>query len=634
MTNTIRAWLRTSLQGTIVLGLAMIALVWTSVWFHLSVQREAAIRAAFQDTANLARTFEEHISRIIRAEDEKLLVLRTMYQRDPASFQAIDWAHRLKTDSTIALQYSIIDRNGQLATSSLGAVEPVDLADREHFRVHIEADGDTLFIGRPVEERASSRPTIQLSRRLTGADGVFDGVIVASLDPGQLIKFYETIDVGRYGAISLLGTDGYLRAARGLQSDVTRLARNRGVLQRLEQRPIGYYVNDGRLDGIVRIISYRKVADLPLAVLVGLAESEVLAPYYRSAMMYGATGGAVTLIVIAVMILSVRHRRKLEQTYRALRASETEARRNRKIMRTALDNISQGLLMADADGKVVVINRRLIELLELPPVWLKSPPALRTMIGYLIDRGEYRENGNPLDPTSWQNVRKDDGAVPVTRYERTRPDGTVLAITTRDLPDGGTVRTFSDITERKRAEVRIAEMATHDDLTGLANRSLFRDRVDELFLRGQRTGEHFALLLLDLDRFKPINDTLGHMAGDSVLKEVAARLKSCAGANDTVARLGGDEFAILVSDARSEDDVAALADRILKAIAAPFMIDGAPHEIGITIGAVTAGKENSTYSQILMMADQALYTAKKEGRNRYCFARSGYLFRLPTARSA
>ncbi len=208
MTNTIRAWLRTSLQGTIVLGLAMIALVWTSVWFHLNVQREAAVRAAFQDTANLARTFEEHISRIIRAEDEKLLVLRTMYQRDPASFQAIDWAHRLKTDSTIALQYSIIDRNGQLATSSLGAVEPVDLADREHFRVHIEAGDDTLFIGRPVEEHAFSRPAIQLSRRLTGADGVFDGVIVASLDPGQLIKFYETIDVGRYGAISLLGTDG------------------------------------------------------------------------------------------------------------------------------------------------------------------------------------------------------------------------------------------------------------------------------------------------------------------------------------------------------------------------------------------------------------------------------------------
>lgn len=632
MTKTVRAWLRASLQGTIVLGLAMIAVVWTGVWVHLGVQRETAIRGAFHDTANLARSFEEHIKRFVQGYDDRLLVLRELFYRDSSLFGA---RGELKsTPSTLAnFRFGIFDSNGQLIASSFGTGKPLNVADRDHFRFHVTSDKDQLFVGRPVRERMTANVAFHLTRRLEDPDGAFAGTITASIDPTELLKFYQTINIGEKGAISLIGADGYIRACHGLQTDITQLPPNRGVLQHMKTNPAGNYINDGRLDGVVRIISYREVAGLPLTVLVGLAESEVLAPYYRSVMIYGTAGGAITALVIMVMVLSILHRRKLEQTYRALRASETESRQHRKTMRTALDNISQGILMADADGSIVVINRRLIELLELPPGWLKSPPTIRSMVRYLIDRGEYGVNGSLMDAVSWQNLLMGGVAVPVSRYERTRPNGIVLAVNARELPDGGMVRTFSDITERKHAEARIAEMATHDDLTGLANRSLFRDRVDELFLRAQRTGERFALLLLDLDRFKPINDMFGHLAGDGVLKEVAARLQSCAGEKDTVARLGGDEFAILIADASDEGAIAALADGILRAIAVPITIDEQHHEIGITIGAVIAGKESS-YSQLLMMADQALYTAKKEGRNRYCFARSGFLFRLPTARSA
>ena len=165
-------------------------------------------------------------------------------------------------------------------------------------------------------------------------------------------------------------------------------------------------------------------------------------------------------------------------------------------------------------------------------------------------------------------------------------------------PDGGMVRTFTDITERKRAEARIAEMATHDELTGLANRSLFRERVEQALGRAQRYGEPFALLMLDLDRFKPINDTLGHPVGDEVLKETALRLQFCVRETDTVARLGGDEFAILQAQAATQDEVGHLAQRILDAVATPLDINGHRIEIGTTIGVAFAPRDGADHEQL------------------------------------
>ena len=192
------------------------------------------------------------------------------------------------------------------------------------------------------------------------------------------------------------------------------------------------------------------------------------------------------------------------------------------------------------------------------------------------------------------------------------------------------VRTFTDITERKRAEARIAEMATHDELTGLANRSLFRERVEQALDRAQRYGEPFALLMLDLDRFKPINDTLGHPVGDEVLKETALRLQFCVRETDTVARLGGDEFAILQAQATTQDEVGHLAQRILDAVATPLDINGHRIEIGTTIGVAFAPRDAADHDQLIAKADQALYEGKKSGRNCYCFAGSDAS--LPTLR--
>jgi diguanylate cyclase (GGDEF)-like protein len=214
-------------------------------------------------------------------------------------------------------------------------------------------------------------------------------------------------------------------------------------------------------------------------------------------------------------------------------------------------------------------------------------------------------------------------------YERTRPNGVVLEVRTMATPDGGMVRTFTDITLRKRAEARIAEMATHDELTGLANRTLFRERLAQAFGRTQRYGEPFALFMLDLDRFKPINDSLGHPVGDEVLKEAALRLQFCVRETDTVVRLGGDEFAILQAQATTQDEAAELAQRILDAIAEPIEINGHKLEIGTSIGIAFAPRDAADQDQLVAKADQALYEGKKNGRHCYTFAGSDASLPIP-----
>lgn len=614
-------WLKTSLHGATVLGIAMIVLTWGTIAFHLNVIKRTAVQGAFQDSANLARAFEEQMVRTIRGIDSTLLVLRAIYIKNLEAFDLPEWTYQAGIVTDTVIQYALIDGNGRLAASSLGFVAAMDLSDREHFKVHIDNAIDEIFISKPVTGRASGRSSIQLSRRILYPDGTFAGVIVASVDPAQLMQFYQSIDIGRDGAINLIGLDGYVRAARGFKRDITNFSDTDGVLARISNEPIGSFVSPGPIDGIVRLLSYRKVSGLPLAVAVGFGEEETLKSFYSDALKYIAAGTAITVLVFIVMSASGRHRKALTRAYLALRRTEIAAQVRRTELRTALENIEQGLLMVDADGTITVINRQTIELLDLSEEWLVTGRKIKDMLGYLQERGEFA--GSDFDPQVRAMLTSGGLDSSITVYQRTRPNGIILEIRSMPTPDGGLVRTFTDITERKQAEARIAEMATHDELTGLANRALLRERVEQAVGRTQRYGEPFALLMLDLDGFKPINDTLGHPVGDEVLKETARRLRQCVRETDTVARMGGDEFVILQASAVVQEEVGHLADRILDAIAEPIQIGGKRIEIGATIGVAFAPRDAADHDQLIAKADHALYQGKKSGRHCYCFAESG-----------
>jgi diguanylate cyclase (GGDEF)-like protein len=190
------------------------------------------------------------------------------------------------------------------------------------------------------------------------------------------------------------------------------------------------------------------------------------------------------------------------------------------------------------------------------------------------------------------------------------------------MPDGGWVATHEDVTERHRTEARIEHMARHDALTDLPNRTLFAERVNTALQRTSK-GELIAVLSLDLDRFKHVNDTLGHPVGDALLKVVAERLRRTVRESDTVARLGGDEFAVVQLAAPQLEGVTDLAQRIIDVLSAPYEIEGQQMVIGTSVGIAIAPTDGETVAALLKSADVALYRAKTDGRGRYRFFEPG-----------
>jgi diguanylate cyclase (GGDEF)-like protein len=253
-----------------------------------------------------------------------------------------------------------------------------------------------------------------------------------------------------------------------------------------------------------------------------------------------------------------------------LKQREEQLRLENLKLDAALQNMSQGLVMFDRDGKLIVCNQKYAELYRLPPELSRPGVSHKQILEHRIGSGVVAETNS----VRYVKDRTEVG-VPKSPTETILElaDGRTLLVALRPLQNGGWVSTHEDITSRREAEAQIAHMAHHDALTNLPNRTLLRERLEDALAHVQRGGQ-IAVLYLDLDHFKSINDTLGHGVGDELLKAVALRLKSCIGEDDTIARLGGDEFAIVQTAIGSPSDVANLAARIRDALTEPYEFEG------------------------------------------------------------
>jgi diguanylate cyclase (GGDEF)-like protein len=594
-------------RSSALFGIIIIAMLWGGVILKYTEDLRADKRDAERTNYNFAMVFEENVLRSIGEIDKALLYLRRSIEtrKDSTDYSTI--VNTTDLLSEIIVQVAIIDANGIMRASNVGPqpAPPMDLSDREHFQVHVNSREDLLFISKPVIGRVSEKWSVQVSRRFMNRDGTFAGVVVASLNPDHLTRFYDKIDFGSSAAISLIGSDGVVRASGGAADGLTLGQDLRGTDLFTRMRAGENATFD---DGAGRMVTIRKVRGQPLWVSVSINKAAIAQGSWAGLRTDGIAALLLTLIILVAM-------ERIFQT-------EARARQKAKQLQLTLESMSQGIMLVTKDLQVPIINKQCVELLDLPAGLLENPPRFDQIAGCGHDHpgpgGGHRLLGDrPAGPADGENGR-------LTVSERTMASGAIIEVRTGHLLDGGFVQTFTDITKRREAEARIARLASEDPLTALPNRRVFRAALDQISLRdpaadGAPPARDFSVMFLDLDRFKVINDTLGHRVGDLLLQDVAKRLRSSLSAGEILARLGGDEFSVVVQSVQSRAELEGVASRLIDAVAQPYEIDGYRISSSVSIGIAVGPHDGSNADDLLMAADLALNAVKVNNRGTYRF---------------
>ncbi len=581
---------RASLFTEATVVLAFVLLVWTSIGLVLIRERNSELSAAINSTGSLARAFEESTRRTLSEIDQSLLSARAFFVEEGAAFRVSEWAKTQHRSDGMTAQIGLVDAQGYVFDSTMKIPERLYVGDRSHFLAQRDSTQDDLYISDPVVGRSTGHQTIQFSRKLFDVQGSFAGIIVLSLDCDRLSSFYQSLSTTT-SFVALVSRRGTL-LARGpmLAGRIGQSLTDRPLFIALSQSPAGW-LRYRSLEGFDRLTSFRQLQNYPVAVAVGLDVRSALEHYRNMRLALYAGGTALTLIILLAGAAWIRQRRRSAAASLALSAT--------------LANINQGIVMLDERGAVRVANARAAALLGLPPVSQSDSSAIKTAIA----------SAGLLSPTPGPASAQGTDWI-VSDFDSN--DGSIIEVQRRYLAPGKTLMTFADVTEQREWTAKINFIAHHDSVTGLPNRLLLRDHLDEIIARGDSRSGIAALLLIDLDGFKTINDTLGHEAGDLLLVEVARRLKTLSDEQETmVARMGGDEFVIVLSELSDTSIAASLAQAIAGQLARPHILRGREIRVGASIGVAFYPRDGDNSGALLKAADLALYTAKEAGRGTY-----------------
>jgi diguanylate cyclase (GGDEF)-like protein len=612
------------------IGLAVIAIGLT-VWGL----RVDAIEEAANDTGNIATVLAEQTARSVQSIDLVLIELQeriaTLGATTSDELRKLNnpEMHHILTERLARLPQAnviaLVDDDGQVVSSSRRWPPPdVNLSDREFFQYFKANSYKTIHVGTPVANRVTGAQTVFFSKSLNGDSGDFIGIISVGVELTYFRHIYDSITSLRNQSFLFLRNDGTVLVRH---PDVTDRAGRRmpasSPWYRLVSEGGGHYRSPGYFDGEARLVAVRPLRDYPVVVNVAISEAAALANWRRRATSIGiGTLLAGLCSVFLLKTLSGQFHRLLTSEASLAEREAQLAENSRKLEQAnvqvdaALNNMSQGLCMFDKDERLVICNERYLGVYGLSPDIVKSRCTLLELLKHRKQVGTFSSDPEQYVVDLRVRLSQEKNVYFTTHLD----DGRVIAVHNQLVAGGGWLATHDDITERQRSEAQIAHMARHDALTDLANRVLFRERMDEALAQLHRRSEEFSVFVFDLDLFKAVNDSLGHPVGDALLKEVARRLQAIMQKTDTVGRLGGDEFAILQTvETHQKADAIGLANRLLKSICAPYAIDGHQIVIGISLGIALAPDDGTDADQLLKNADLALYRAKSEGRNGYRF---------------
>ncbi|MDB5500975.1 MAG: diguanylate cyclase [Tardiphaga sp.] len=514
---------------------------------------------------------------------------------------------QLKDD--VAGDLTVLDADGNLINWSGAWPAPaINLADRDYFIQLKNVLGVDDEVVRPVLSRMTGGWKTLFARKLEGPNGEFLGVVTRGIEPDHFEKFFASVMLGDKAAIAIFHRDGTLMARYPSAGNATGGKVNGGALMqhlRFSDEPATKRMISP-VDGIDRLGTIRLLRDFPIALVVTATVDGVLADWRSQTRFLVGVAVLSALIIAGLLYLVIRH--MLHQG----RAAQSELTLEKNRLGTAIDNMTQGLLLFDAQARVVICNQRYIDMYGLSRAVIAPGRPFRDVIAHRKETGTFEGD---VDAYVYSVMR--DVGRSTTQMIHTA-DGRTIQISSRPVADGGWVATHEDVTQRRITEEKIAHLAHYDALTDLPNRTLFRGQLEHELERLE-DGAQCAVLYIDIDEFKGINDSLGHPVGDELLKMIAVRLRGCVRDSDVVARLGGDEFAIVQTAVESHGDVTDLVARIYKAIREPFECLGHRLLTDASIGIALAPRDGSDLDTLLKNADLAMYSAKADGRRTFRF---------------
>ncbi|MDB5776048.1 MAG: diguanylate cyclase [Herbaspirillum sp.] len=585
-------------------GLLLSAGIWGYTIVRVRDEAANAVNSEIERNDILTFALEEQTARIVNNIDQLLLIVKDQAERPgtPIDLQRLVAAGII--DVQLHAFIAVVNADGDMFASTQRNTL-INLKERDDFKQHLRNANNRLLIGKPHIGRITGRPTIQFSRRINRPNGDFGGMVAIGIDPRFFLQLYDKPRLNRGDIVALVAQDGIaLARSTPERASFGQEVGNPALFRQFNAAPgIGLHTM-ATIDGIARFISSRKLADYDLIVAVGSSEDDIEAKAWRTSLKYYGVAGLETVLLWLfcgmLMVIVMRQRR-----------SEMRIRNQASLLDKAQDAI---IVRTLKDHKIVYWNKGAERLYG----W-SAEEALGQEITYLLtgDHGASESATNAAAGNGeWRGEivqRHKNGSLFTVEGHWTLVSGEA------DEPES-IFEINTNISHRKIAERKIQHLAYYDSVTGLPNRTYLQDRLSNALERSARTGHPGALLLIDLDNFKTLNDTLGHEQGDLLLQEVAARLQANARRIDTVARLGGDEFVLMLEDLSEQEQTAGsqvntVGEKILNALSQPYELAGLLHHTSASIGITLFYNKEDQVSDLLKRADMAMYQAKAAGRN-------------------
>jgi diguanylate cyclase (GGDEF)-like protein len=617
------AWVRARLgaiQWLVLCGAALVLAIALGTFYLAQQYRERAIKVAERDLTNtallLSRHFDQQLTDLQHVHDEILTYVRAGGFDTAEAFErqmSLLSTHEMLRSRLAVLPHvgglNLFNAQGWLINSSeMWPVADINASERRYYREFTSGQPTPDVIVEPVVSKVTGNWTTVFARKIVDRNGSIIGFATRGVEPTHFEDFVASLALDGETTISMIHHDGTVIArvpqdARLIGKNIANNPSFRRAMEaggNLSGRFVSKVTDDERI-GAARTLTH-----FPIVIIAATSTATALADWRSQTRLQFFAAALAVIVVIVTIFLIVR------QLQRQHRAAQHLLQEKSQHLDTAVANMTQGLLLFDKDGRLVLCNQRYIDMFQLSPDIVKPGCHLRDLILHRQQLGSFVGDVDAycarfLDP---HGDEAKDTVIPV-------PDGRMIRLIYKRSPDGGWATTLEDVTERRRVEARIERLAHYDSLTNLPNRTLFQHHAEELLRH--TSSVDFAILYIDIDEFKRINDSLGHLIGDEFLRGVSTRLVESIGSEDFVARLGGDEFAIVQHNVYSEADVDELITRIYAALRNPFDCRGHNLTADASIGIALAPLHGRDLHGLLKSADLAMYAAKAAGRRTHRF---------------